>query len=182
MRCLRRIEATAVVLALWGLVLPPPCVQAAETGTSSAKPPATAVTAALDVVLQSGGTLQGQVVNGQGAVQPGKGVVVLRGGQAVGTVQTDDAGRFSVGSLRGGVYQVTAAGGARTVRAWSPGTAPPGAQPAVLVVSGDGVLRGQLHPIAYLVSDPWFIAAMVTAAITIPVAIHNYRGDRPPSS
>jgi len=90
----------------------------------------------LDVALQSGGTLKGQVVDAQGAAQAGLDVIVESRGRQVTQAITDHDGTFSVENLRGGTYVVRAADQVVTCRVWAANTAPPSATDGVLVVTG----------------------------------------------
>jgi hypothetical protein len=98
----------------------------------------------LDVSLGEGGTLSGQVLNGQGAPLP-KTTVAVRSstGDSASTV-TDVQGHFSIGGLRGGAYEVTCSGNSGIVRLWTADASPPSANKAVLIVAGP-VARGQYY-------------------------------------
>ncbi|MEZ6101956.1 MAG: carboxypeptidase-like regulatory domain-containing protein [Pirellulaceae bacterium] len=97
----------------------------------------------MDVALQPGGLLKGQVVDAHGAQLSNTKVIVIRGGQALAAAQTDDAGRFQIPGLQGGVYQIASAGTSGVVRTWTATTAPPAARDGLMLVSNDTVVRGQ---------------------------------------
>lgn len=157
-----------------GFCLPQSLLAAAHPGPSTA-----------DVTLTAGGVLQGQVIDRQGAPLAMMPVALRdRDRQITGTA-TDEYGRFAVGSLRGGVYQIVAGGGYATYRLWSPGTAPPSAEQTALVVAGQDVVRGQWGGgscrrccpgwgvVTFWMSNPWIVAGIAATAIAIPVAINN---------
>jgi hypothetical protein len=130
-----------------------------------------------DLALGSNGTLSGAVVDRQGTPQVGATVVVQNGQTVAGQATTDAAGRFSVGSLRGGVYQVSAAGASGVVRAWSEGTAPPAAQQSTLLVTEHPAVRGQMPLRDVVTSDGFIIGTVAVAAIAIPLIVHSTRNN-----
>jgi len=161
-------RSTLVGLSLLGMLLPAPCVAAAQAG------PAAGLIAA-DVALRQGGFLLGQAVDAQGVPLAGKPVSIRQQGNEVVATTTDPAGYFLVKGLRGGTYEI-AVGEARGIfRLWAAGTAPPSAEEGALVVTGDMPVRGQGGPIGFWLSKPWVVASAVAAAVAVPVAIHNHR-------
>lgn len=196
MSCLRKrgrtraLEWALCAMACSGLLLRGPAVQAAApqhpTGASAPTPttaglPAPEVQpAATDIELGPGGLLRGMVVDAQGMPVAGVTVTVVDTQQPVAQVVTDEWGRFEVASLRGGTYFVVAEQGFGQFRLWTAGTAPPAAQHAALIVTGDEVVRGQfcIPPLKFWLADPLVIAAIVAAAVAIPVAVHNHRLDK----
>lgn len=155
-----------VWLAMIGMCLPQVALSA-----DPAKPVAS------DVKLWKGGTLLGQVVDAQG--QPvATTVVTLRDtkGNAVET-RTDPGGYFAFKGVPSDAYTVSGAGAEGTYRAWSESVAPPSAQPGVLMVSGNEVLRAQKSLGSFISQHPILIAGLVAAAIAIPIAIHNADDD-----
>lgn len=127
----------------------------------------------VDVALQDGGVLLGQVVTPEGRPVPQTIVTVESGQQVLGVVKTDEMGRFAIKGLSGGVYRMTAANGTGTYRLWSPRTAPPGAQQAMLIVAGQDVTRGQTR-IGQWLRNPWVIGGGIAAAIAIPIAVAEH--------
>jgi hypothetical protein len=106
---------------------------------------------ALDISLEDGGVLNGQVVDAAG-VPLAQTVVNLRSiNGRVATGHTDSSGRFQIRGLGGGLYEVTAAQRSGTFRLWAAGASPPGAVKQVLLVAGQQVTRGQ-----YLQGGQWF--------------------------
>lgn len=154
-----------VCFALLGLVLATSAAKGAETvpgGTPRV----------IDVALQEGGILYGQVVNREGRPVGQTTVSVQTGEQLLGVVKTDEMGRFAIRGLNPGVYQMSASEGTGMYRLWSPRTAPPGAQQAMLIVAGEDVSRGQaLSRLGQFVRNPWVIGGAVATAIAVPIAI-----------
>src|SRR5687768_8026968 len=97
-------------LAVLCLGVSPACCLAAEA-VQAAKTEQ-AVPQALDVALERGGLLRGQVVDSQGAMMKAVPVSVWFENQQVAKTVSDDKGQFTVSGLRGGVHQVTAGQGA----------------------------------------------------------------------
>lgn len=145
-----------------------------------------------DVALQPGGRLQGQVLDQQGTVQPHARVTIGQQGEAVAVTQTNDQGHFAVHGLPAGVYQVHTEMGVGVYRLWAPQTAPPAAQDSILLVHSNNVVRGVVGggpgPVAPayppaeptgggwmsglgFLANPWVLAAIVAAAIAIPLAV-----------
>jgi hypothetical protein len=186
----RWLTASVVWLATFGMILPPSAFAApgpdkTQPLPASISPPPLPLVS--DVALGEGGVLSGQVVNRQGVPVPGASVVLRQNDVEVGGAATDLHGQFRVSGLRGGLYQVGAGQGAGIYRLWAARTAPPSAQTAALVVSGNDVIRGQCcgdcggcNPcccdggglIGFLTS-PIVVAALVATAIAVPIALAN---------
>lgn len=126
-----------------------------------------------DVELGTGGRITGQFVDAQGQPKANQVVVVQRQHAQPQQTRTDTSGRFVIDGATGGLYQVATADSVVLCRCWAENTAPPGANRDLLIVSGDGVQRGQ-RPIGELLfSAPVLVALVIAAAIAIPIAIHN---------
>ena len=125
-----------------------------------------------DVALTSTGELRGQVLDAQGVPQPQIKVAVGQMNQQPTYVSTDSAGQFTVQGLSAGVYHVQTAHGSGVYRVWAPRTAPPSAQPGVLVVNNDQIVRGYGQG-AHILASPWCLGLIVAAAIAIPLAIDS---------
>jgi hypothetical protein len=170
------LHRALVTLATLGLVLPGHMLAAdapvaARPAVPKSEAPATHV---IDVSLQAGGVLRGVVVDQQGALQSKTDVKVWQKDREIAATQTDEQGRFAVNSLRGGMYQITAAGGQGMYRLWTVNTAPPVAQPGAMVVAGQDLVRGQASsPVLRFLTNPWVLAGLVGAAIAIPIALSN---------
>jgi hypothetical protein len=128
-----------------------------------------------DVALGHGGTLVGKIVDRQGVAQAGQAVRVVQQGQVVAAVETDARGEFQVADLRGGVYQIESAQGVGVYRVWADNTAPPAANDGVLIVHGDDAVRGNQcgGGVLGVLANPWVLAAIVAAAIAIPLALDD---------
>lgn len=153
------------------------CCLAAEAPASRAQ----SRPAVLDVALDRGGLLQGQVIDAQGAAMQQAPVSVWFENRQVATSLTNEHGQFSVTGLRGGVHTVSAGKGGAVYRLWTSEAAPPGARSGTVVIPGETVMRGQNgQPIRSIVYSPilWG-AAGYTAGHIIGF---NSGIDRTPSS
>lgn len=138
----RKFAVALVVLA--GLAWPAGHLQAAPAmsvsppwGISrheSAQGAAAAAPVVRDIALQSGGTLHGQVVDGEGMAQANFEVWVTREDGPSLRTRTDAHGRFVVAELPAGDYRIETAAGGGKFRLWAPKTAPKDAQSNVLLV------------------------------------------------
>lgn len=128
-----------------------------------------------DVVLNADGQLRGQVVDPQGVPQAAEPVVLSQKGRPVAAARTDDAGKFKLAQLRGGVYQLHTAGGVGSYRVWTNGTAPPSAVDQVLLTHDQHLARGQRGGgnVMRFLTNPWVVGGVVATAIAVPVAIAN---------
>ena len=166
MKMSKLVRGTVVALTCFGLL---------NAQLVCAAGPAIAKAAVRDVALQSPGVLHGQLVNAQGAPQAGAEVAAVQEGNAVAVARTDQAGRFMLANLSGGVYELRTQTASGVYRLWAPRTAPPAAQDGVLMVSGENVVRGfggQNGGLGFL-ANPLVLAGIVAAAIAIPLAIAN---------
>jgi hypothetical protein len=102
-----------------------------------------------DASLHDGGTLYGQLVDGEGIPQQAVQVKLRHGQEVVAVAKTDALGRFAIGDLRSGVYEVETVHGSQVYRLWAPRTAPPAAQQRILVVTGNEIVRGQTYKEQY---------------------------------
>jgi len=169
MRLPKWLQRAVVLSACYGMMAPATLPQAAVADRTSA---------ALDVELLPGGVLRGQVIDVEGIARQGMLVTLHRSGRRIATAVTDRTGSFAIAGVRGGRYEITAGQVFGGYRIWAPSTAPPAARQGVLLVVGEGGLRGQTGPIAFWLGNPWLVAGIVAAAVSIPVAIHNHRVDR----
>jgi len=164
----KSIKAAVAALSCVGMLIP----QAAFAAPLSVKP--------TDVALQVNGAMVGQVVDAQGVAVAMAPVAISSAGKEVARTQSDNTGKFSVSGLKGGVYQVAAAGHQGVYRVWAPQTAPPAAQKGLLVVSQNNLVRGQhghngpFQGIASWISQhPIITASAVAAAIALPIALDD---------
>ena len=174
MKKARILTGALVSLATLGLCLP----SAAFAAKPSPQSPA------VDVALMKGGVLVGQVVNPQGTAVVDAPVLMQHQGKTLATPRTGKQGYFAMKDLRPGVYQISASKGQGVYRLWAPGTAPPTAKKGALLVSGDGVARGQFGGggLKAMLANPWIVGAIVATAVAVPVAIHNADNGDDPSS
>jgi hypothetical protein len=179
MRLAKRIPCAASFVAWLGMALPQGLATAAvpADAPSTGTPPRIQVVR--DVALDDDGSALGTVVDLQGRGMAGESVSVHQHGQLVARTQTNEHGRFRIQGLRGGTYQVAAANDVCVCRFWAPRTAPPSAQPGVLLVADGSLARGQ-HPLHEL-ADPTLTFFVILAAIAIPIVVHN-SGNKPPAS
>ena len=129
-----------------------------------------------DVALDIDGVLHGVAVTSEGVPADAVTVTLWQRDREVSRAKTDAFGRFSVAGLRGGVYEAKAGRGTYLYRIWLARTAPPDAKSlAVVVVTGDAIVRGQAAMPMPVVSLPQAaaIAGVVGGAIAIPVIYHN---------
>lgn len=172
----------AMFVAVFSMLVVPPVLAGEQLQSSSGygavskfKTP----TVVRDVELDRDGVLRGQVLDTQANGVAEAPVVVAIGDREMARVVADADGRFQVDGLRGNTYRVVTPGGEAACRVWAPGTSPPGADRLVgLTVSADPVVRAQFGGGGFwgFVSNPWVSAALITAAIAIPIAISNDSG------
>ncbi len=145
-----------------------------------------------DVALQSGGVLVGQVTSPEGKPLSEVLVQVVANGSEIARGQSDNQGNFRIPGLKGGSVQIVSTNFSQQYRLWAPETAPPVAQPGVLVVSGSDVVRGQCGTgvccgsgvgvgggggggrgglLGVMLDRPLVTAGVIGAAIAIPLAV-----------
>lgn len=175
MREMGVLRVVLVSLAVVGFCLPQAALAANHRATN----------VAVDVALQNGGVLLGQVVDPQGRALAGVPVSLRYQDQDIATTKTGDEGYFAISGVpHGGVYQIAAGEGHGVFRLWTPGAAPPTVQPGALVVAGSNTTRAQYNGfsgVRNFLSNPWVIAGIIATAVAVPVAIHNAGGDEPTS-
>lgn len=169
---MRKIRGIAVTLACLGLMFPQGKILAA-TPKAAEKPVAKApVKGPIDVALAKGGTFQGRMVNDKGDNVEGAAVVIRQAGRVVAETTTDEEGRFSVKSLRGGTYEVKAGKVDGVCRLWSHDTAPPSAAGEITIVSHTKVVRGQDEGYFYPGTvDPWLATAIGLGTASLIVGL-----------
>ena len=184
MTMLKALRGSAILLACLGLFTPQygfaaGPVQANLTGQTLA-----------DVALDGSGHLQGQVTDTKGQSVAGAVVLIKHQNQVLAAAKTNEAGRFAIAGLTGGVYQLQTQQGNSLCRVWSDGTAPPAAHQQALVVDGPTVLGqgcdacggggcdtccggGGGGGFAEILTSPWAIAAIGATAIALPLALDD---------
>lgn len=125
--------------------------------------------------------LFGQLVDSNGQEVAGAEVVIRHEGHAVAKTKTDAKGRFIVQGLRPGKHEVVSGKRSENFRFWTGDKAPEHSGRAALLVTGDGVLRGQMGgQIIEWLTNPWVLAALTATAIAVPLALSS-DDDDPPS-
>jgi hypothetical protein len=135
------------------------------------------VTRIRDVALTEEGILHGVVVDSQAAVTPNVPVLLSQGNRELARTLSNEEGRFAIGGIRGGVYQITAGNGIAAYRVWTARTAPPAATQIALINSQSQIVRGQMPFWDLFKTDVFLIGAIVATAVAIPVIVHNSRDD-----
>jgi hypothetical protein len=167
-----------VAVALAGLVTPTSLLAADQVPTAPSK------FKTLDVRLDGQHRLNGLVVDGQGKPQVATKVELQRTDRKEGlsAVVTDAKGRFAFASVKAGTYRLQTTEGVCLCRLWTRQGAPPSAASSLLIVNDARIERGQ-RPIGELFrSDPFLMAAVVAAAIAIPIAVHKAQDESPTGS
>lgn len=176
-------QAVRVVTAL--ALLASQQVLAAEPGALQAE--AVQSIQPVDVVLGADGVMQGYVVSAQGEPTAEVEITLTTSNGEQVTTASDEKGRFGYRGLSGGTYQLETAHGVVVCRAWTPKAAPPRSAATLLLVHDADVVRGQwsappavngsVSRLKYAMTNPFFVATVVGAAVAIPVAIHNADDD-----
>jgi len=183
MDLLRVLKVWCVGLSCLGMILPASLLEAAPAAAAktSRQPAGHRAEMVSDLELDASGRLHGLVVNVEG-VPVGHAVVSVRQMNAeVASTKSDALGRFSIGQLRGGTYQLTVGNQGRLVRAWAANTAPPAAKGFVLIIVGGDVIRGQMPLEEFFASDAVVVVGLVAAMIAIPIVVNNSHDSAPSS-
>jgi hypothetical protein len=147
-----------------------------------------------DVALNSEGILYGSISGKSGNAAAGVPIEIRQGKVVLASTRTDNEGRFAVGALRGGVYQMQIAEHQVPVRIWTDGTAPPTATDGISLNTGliargqgcttssctgecggtcDACCGGRQGGVMGLLMNPIVIGAAIAAAIAIPLALDD---------
>lgn len=190
MGCTTFLRKVMISTACLGLLIQTPVLMAANTAKTVAKSRQVSAkpakgkkkTVVFDVGLHKNNTLLGQLVNTQGIPQAKQKISLIQKNRVLVNATTDKNGYFAFSKVAAGTYSVAAPKAQGICRVWAPKTAPPAAQPALLLIDGKGAVRAQEGPIAYWIGKPWVVAGLVATAVAIPVAIHNHQNDKKPTS
>lgn len=170
----RLVVAVAVVLA--------PAVATAQNAVQAESATAVPSTAprAIDVELHPEGLLVGQLVSASGAPSTEQAVTLKLADGRQAVAKTNAQGGFAFRGVRGAAT-LESEKAIASVRAWAPGSAPPSATPALLMVEDQGVARGQHYAGARaqgfvghskkLLANPLFVAGVIATAVAVPLAI-----------
>jgi len=153
----RSIQRVAVCLATAGVCL---CQPAFATGPHAGQTPVVT-----DVRLHESGVLIGQVVTPENRPVPGVRVALHTAGKQVAVAQSEKHGYFAFNGLQNGIYQLVTPKGAGVYRVWTHATAPPSAHLGVLLIDGDGIVRGRF------LGHNFNLAVITAALVAIPVIL-----------
>lgn len=170
---IRMCRMVTVWLACLGWLLP---ISEASTAEPARPGGARTVGVVYDVRLGEDNSFRGRLLDPSGKPLADQTVMLRQAGKALAQSRSGDRGEFSFAGVRAGVYQVTIGASAVVCRAWTERAAPPIATDQLAIVTHPDVIRGQ-QPISSLLSSPLFVGLIITAAIAIPIAIHNSQDD-----
>jgi hypothetical protein len=141
----------------------------------------------IDVALQSQGCFVGRVTKTDGHPEAHAAFAIYNDQGLVVRGFADQQGLVTVDGLQGGVYQLVVGMESHLLRLWADRTAPPSAIREVLLVQDPGVVRAQwaaprpLNNLARRVKfgarNPLVFGAVLTAAVGVPVIVHNLNQD-----
>lgn len=161
--------------------------QGALAQTTTQQRAAAPAVPSVDVVLTSDGVLHGYVVNGAGVPMGNVQVTLTSPTGDVVSAESDEKGRFGFRGLQGAGYQLETEHGVVMCRAWTAKAAPPKSAATLLLVHDAELARGQwsappgvnsgVSRLKRAMTNPFFVATIVGAAVAIPVAIHNANQD-----
>ncbi len=135
MKTIRSIQWTATITAVVAMISAQPLYAAVNQPGQKA--------AISDISLLSGGLLEGKLIDPRGRPIKESSVAIFHDGPKIASTTTTGDGAFKVAGLHGGIHQIVAETGTTTCRFWEPGTSPPAAGQAALVVSQNTPVRGQ---------------------------------------
>jgi hypothetical protein len=177
MECAKTVRLLLVITATAGVLFPPSLWADSPSIGSTDRVVNNSSWLITDVALDQLGTLSGQFITEQGNDLVGHIVQLSQHQQLLVETVTGEHGQFRFTNLRGGVYNLQLGDHSAICRCWTYSTAPPHAA-SEAVLSAKDVMRGQSHPIACGLSNPWVITGIALVAVAIPVALHNHRDDR----
>lgn len=136
-----------------------------------------ATSLALDVTLDDGGSVRGEIRDAQGQLKPGTAVALWRGQNEVQRVRADQHGAFRFVGLTGGMYRITTPDTTVHCRFWTAGHAPPASRQGLLIVTNEYSERGQQPINEVFCFNPFLMGTIIAAAIAIPIAVHESGDD-----
>ena len=136
----------------------------------------------IDVVLQPGNIVAGEVLSADGTPLVEGEVVVHLGRHEVTRVTTNQLGEFAAEVPRGGVYVISSSAGALLVRTWTAAAAPPNSLYRVAITPQSTVIRAQNSDGGFNPLLGLLLAGGIAAAIAIPIALNNSGGNDSPQS
>ncbi len=139
-----------------------------------------------DVELQPSGVMLGTLLDQQGMPVAQREVQLISGANTVARAVTDQRGGFQLRGVRPGTYVLGTEDGVAIYRAWAPRTAPPAAQPQVVMYTGQ-VARGFGHQkshsifapklpsinVTQILHSPTTIGVAIGTALAVPIALHD---------
>lgn len=126
-----------------------------------------------DIALTRDNSFSGRLVDDTGKPVGGMRVAIYSQDQMRAATVSNQTGAFSLITNRGGVYRLHVGNQFRIVRLWHHDTAPPHAESSILLQVGQETVRGQRPIESLFVFQPWFLGALIAAAIAIPIAVHD---------
>lgn len=135
----------------------------------------------LDLVLDAHNGFSGMILNRQGNLVPGTLVELYNKRGVVARQHCDARGTFSFRDVEAGPLVIRANNSSQSVRIWEQKLAPPAARSSLLLVCGDGLIRGQAcddgqcdayfaNILHRTLQNPWLVGVGTAAAIAIPIA------------
>lgn len=179
------MQRLTVVLALLGILNPYLAFAQTNAAPDGAPIDSFPRKQVVDIQLDATNRLVGQIVDGTGAPLPESQLTLVRLARQPSdamTLTANGTGMFKSAPLAVGTYRLNTKRGVIICRCWNAKSAPPNAANGLLVVDDLEVVRGQ-QPISSLFrTEPLLIAALVTAAVAVPIAVHKSRDDAPEGS
>ena len=140
MKTIRSIQWLATITAVVGMISAQPLYAAVNQSAQKA--------AISDISLLSGGLLEGKLIDPHGQPIKESSVAIFHDGLKIASTTTTSDGVFKVAGLHGGIHQIAGETGTTTCRFWEPGTSPPTAGQAAIIVSQNRpAASGQACPI-----------------------------------
>ena len=182
----RKQKHVVAMILILALTVPPHTSSAATGAKTSPKERSALQTRSglevVDIALTKDGRLRGVVVSPQGRPVAASQILLRKQGKTVSKSKSGKHGTFSFSKVRSGTYELETRAGICRCRIWTNRAAPPAAVPAVMIVDGKTLVRGQHSMNEFFTGDPVLLGSIVAAAIIIPIAIHEARDDSPSGS